>query len=351
MITFFKKKIYIIVLYLKRNKFINLIKKIMKILTILPVLFIAFLGFSKTHIITSSGLTFSPITLSVNPTDTIEFKIGDFHNAVQVSKETWETDKTTALSGGFNLPFGGGTVLAKDLVEGNVYYVCTPHASLGMKGTIEVKPATKTDSMINILEGEWLWTSSTGGICGCTLPGDKSKKYVFEKHLSSPDSVIYSYFINDNLIASGSSIVIYVSDNKGGTKPTGWYINLSPTEQVKFEFSNSNNTLSISNPSIVDLQTEHFERSTIVTNLDTETLSKEIIIYPNPVINNLTISGAPNNGTINISNMSGNVISIISTDFDTNTIDMTELSNGVYIINIVDKLGTKVKTEMIVVTH
>ena len=56
-----------------------------------------------------------------------------------MSEATWNANGTTS-NGGFDLPFGGGTVVLTQV--GIHYYVCVPHASLGMKGTITVNPAT-----------------------------------------------------------------------------------------------------------------------------------------------------------------------------------------------------------------
>lgn len=100
------------------------------------------IGFSKTFTITASGLSFSPSVITVSSTDTIVFAKMSGHNAVEVSKTTWDANGTTALNGGFSVPFGGGTVLAKDLTAGTHYYVCTPHAGFGMKAQITVETIT-----------------------------------------------------------------------------------------------------------------------------------------------------------------------------------------------------------------
>jgi hypothetical protein len=58
---------------------------------------------------------------------------------LEVSQTTWNANGTTALSGGFSEPFGGGLVLPANLTVGTHYYVCTNHVSMGMKGTIIVQ--------------------------------------------------------------------------------------------------------------------------------------------------------------------------------------------------------------------
>ena len=99
-------------------------------------------AYSTTHTITSSGFTFSPATITITLGDDVNFTLGSIHNAVEVSQATWNANGNTALTGGFQTPFSGGPVPAAKLGAGTHYYVCTPHASLGMKGIIIVENAT-----------------------------------------------------------------------------------------------------------------------------------------------------------------------------------------------------------------
>jgi plastocyanin len=106
------------------------------------------ISFSTTHIITNSGFTYSPGSITIILGDTVKFVLESNHNAREVDQVTWD-ENGTASNGGFDLPFGGGTVVPAQL--GIHYYVCVPHASFGMKGTItvnsatDVKPASKVE--------------------------------------------------------------------------------------------------------------------------------------------------------------------------------------------------------------
>ena len=100
------------------------------------------LGFCKTWTINNSGNTFTPATITINLGDSVKFSIGNQHNSVEVSQATWNANGNTALPAGFSTPFGGGLVLPAKLTAGTHYYVCSPHASLGMKGTIIVQSTT-----------------------------------------------------------------------------------------------------------------------------------------------------------------------------------------------------------------
>ena len=99
-------------------------------------------AFSATINITNAGFTFSPANVTINLGDDINFQLGGSHNAVEVSKATFESGGNTPLPGGFSVEFGGGVVTADKLTAGTHYYVCSPHASLGMKGTITVLNTT-----------------------------------------------------------------------------------------------------------------------------------------------------------------------------------------------------------------
>src|SRR5512133_4142234 len=90
-------------------------------------------GFSTVHVINNVGTTFTPDSMVINILDTVEFTLANFHNAVEVSKDTYLAGDTTS-NGGFRLPFGGGKVAFHTL--GVHYFVCQPHAAIGMKGVI-----------------------------------------------------------------------------------------------------------------------------------------------------------------------------------------------------------------------
>jgi plastocyanin len=95
-----------------------------------------------TWTVTYSGYTFTPATVTITVGDDVNFVLISMHNAVEVSQATWNADGNTPLSGGFSVPFGGGLVSAAQLTVGTHWYVCSPHASLGMKGIIIVSTST-----------------------------------------------------------------------------------------------------------------------------------------------------------------------------------------------------------------
>ena len=98
-------------------------------------------GFSKIVIIKNWGAHYMPADTTVNPGDTIKFDLVNTHNVVEVDQQTWEAEENAPLAGGFSLPMGGGILLTAQLKPGRHYYICTPHISLGMKGTFIIAGA------------------------------------------------------------------------------------------------------------------------------------------------------------------------------------------------------------------
>ncbi|MGC8823793.1 MAG: T9SS type A sorting domain-containing protein [Bacteroidales bacterium] len=113
-----------------------------KIQSFLVLLFLSMSGFSKTWVITNSGTSFSPATITINQGDSVRFELSASHNAREVSEATWNANGSTALLGGFETAYGGGLVLPSQLNVGTHWYVCVPHASIGMKAKIVVNGPT-----------------------------------------------------------------------------------------------------------------------------------------------------------------------------------------------------------------
>jgi len=117
-----------------------------RFLLLLLLLPIAISAYSITWQVTNSGFTFSPAIVTIHSGDDVNFTLDANHNAVEVSAATWNANGSTT-NGGFNVAFGGGLVSASQLGVGTHYYVCQPHASMGMKAKIVVVTATDVNEM------------------------------------------------------------------------------------------------------------------------------------------------------------------------------------------------------------
>ena len=91
----------------------------------------------KTVQVKTSGTTFSPNEITINVGDSVKFTTGGSHNAVEVTEADWDAGKKTAKEGGFNVGFGETKTVTFD-TPGTYYYVCQPHAVIGMKGKVIV---------------------------------------------------------------------------------------------------------------------------------------------------------------------------------------------------------------------
>jgi plastocyanin len=119
-----------------------------KILLLSLLLTASISGFSLTWTVNNSGNTFTPASITISLGDSVNFSIASNHNAVEVNQATWNSNGNTPLSTGFSTTFGGGLVLPGKLTAGIHYYVCQPHASMGMKGTIIVVDFTGIDEVL-----------------------------------------------------------------------------------------------------------------------------------------------------------------------------------------------------------
>ncbi len=114
-----------------------------KVLLSLLLLSISVTSFCKTWTVVNSGATFSPDSITIMQGDSVQFTLASVHNANEVSLDIWQAGGNTHLTGGFETAFGGGLVLPAQLAVGTHYFVCTPHAAIGMKGVIIVQNATQ----------------------------------------------------------------------------------------------------------------------------------------------------------------------------------------------------------------
>jgi plastocyanin len=149
-----------------------------KLFTIFSLLFSGLILFAGQITVTNSGATFTPADITINQGDTVIFQISTSHNVVEVSQATYDANGNTS-NGGFTLPFGGGSIVLAN--AGKYYYVCAPHANIGMKGTITVSSLTGISDIANA-SFKLVYSNPSSG-------------YVFVSfYLKNNSSVTYSLF-------------------------------------------------------------------------------------------------------------------------------------------------------------
>lgn|SRR5690606_22579888 len=88
-----------------------------------------------THELTVQGFTFDPPVINMVAGDSVHVVLPEPHTFTQVDESTWMNNENLP-NGGFNFPSGTHTVAIE--FPGTYYYVCSPHASMGMKGQLIV---------------------------------------------------------------------------------------------------------------------------------------------------------------------------------------------------------------------
>lgn len=237
-----------------------------KILLALLSLSTVITGFCTTVTINNASNSFSPNSVSIIYGDSVKFLIAGSHDAREVDLTTWSTNGNTALSGGFQTAFGGGIVLPAQLAVGTHYFVCSPHASMGMKGIITVQACTtpSTPGSINgsttvceavtstynvfpvsgaasytwTLPGGWTGTSTTNSIIATPGPTGGNISVIANSNCGSSSAQTLAVTVNTPPAAPGaisgnttvcpsSSNTYSISTVSGAisyswTMPSGW---------------------------------------------------------------------------------------------------------------------------------
>lgn len=127
----------------------NLLDSMLKKLHVLGfALLLSSSAFATRHVITTSGLQYSPDMVMAQVGDQVVFNVAfSSHPTVQVSEATWNANGATPMPGGFNQT--SGTTFTITLVDtSTVYFVCRAHVGAGMKGMIMVSTPTATRSLV-----------------------------------------------------------------------------------------------------------------------------------------------------------------------------------------------------------
>ena len=90
------------------------------------------------HTVTTAGMSFDPADLVISVGDTVRFEMNANHNAIEVSQATFDAGEATPLEGGFQVDYSETLEVTFD-AAGVHYYVCQPHVTLDMVGTITVE--------------------------------------------------------------------------------------------------------------------------------------------------------------------------------------------------------------------
>lgn len=104
---------------------------------------------AETFELTNTGNQFSPPMIELTTDDEVHITLPAPHTCTEVSAETWAALGNTPLPGGFN--FGSGTHTWAPTAPGVYYFVCSPHASMGMIGRFMVTSPTGVGEHRNLM--------------------------------------------------------------------------------------------------------------------------------------------------------------------------------------------------------
>lgn len=118
-----------------------------KIYSLFLLLSIAFATKAASYTVTISGFSYSPATLTVNIGDVVTINASGGHPLAEVDQTTWNANGTATLSTGFGVKTANHTFTVTS--NNTMYYVCTAHVTMGMKGQIVVNSVGVNEQQIS----------------------------------------------------------------------------------------------------------------------------------------------------------------------------------------------------------
>ncbi len=91
---------------------------------------------ATSYTISTIGTSYSPNTLTVSIGDVITIQASGTHPLAQVDQTTWNANGTATVSGGWGTKTADHTFTVSS--ANSIYFVCTNHVGMGMKGQITV---------------------------------------------------------------------------------------------------------------------------------------------------------------------------------------------------------------------
>lgn len=194
---------------------------------------------------------------------------------------------------------------------------------------------TNSDSVINFLVGNWIWTNSCGGFTGnvCTYPDSVGYtiNLVFTKINNIHDSISYSRYKNDTLITSGRAKISYSNSIYGDR----WNLeNISGfTTAMMTLFFYSIDTIALAD-NCNDCFSHGFTRGSNLSSPDIELFDNKLMIFPNPCKSNIyfDLDSHLKFEKLTIYDLKGRSIKEMRNV--NSSVDISELSNGIYFIEL-----------------
>ncbi len=169
-----------------------------------------------------------------------------------------------------------------------------------------------------------------GGIVDNTNGEDYFKVWIYGENFDQTEIDSIEFYLADYRFADSTQD--YIIDAWNTIDFSGFAFDVS---SVRFAFASSDvNSFGIKTPAYLAIDNVSTQSNVGINNQ----LAAHYEMYPNPVVNVLTINGG--NGRIEITNAYGQVI-IDEVHNSISKIDVSELASGVYFVTLIDDFGTR----------
>lgn len=237
-------------------------------------------AFQVSHQVQTSGMTFDPDTLSISVLDTVFFSGLGNHDVTEVDQATYLANGNTS-NGGFTYLMDTFHIFTE---PGTYYYVCSPHANMGMKGMITV-----------VDDWTFFQTSSNAGDPSYAFWADNAND------VGMPLVTLYSdgaEFLNNGSVATPETWDCIAGACVDPGDGTGYYDNLGDCQYV------------------------------CVSSGIEESNNQTLLVYPNPA-NDFISFNTDYSGTLNIYGVDGK--EVVNKQISPNaTINIADLAEGMY---------------------
>jgi len=220
----------------------------------------------------------------------------------------------------------GDSISEIDLTEKGiiqkVYHIAFKDENNGM--ILTVYSSTETQNIYITNDGCKTFTE-------ITKPSENFSKIEYAKATINKEAFYIASFVTSATAGTGGSY--YTKDN-GKT----WYKNLDNNNLRSMDFYDAENGI-VTIGRDVNFKTNIFYFTGNTTNIrEMDNMLNKINIYPNPVNNTLNYSGLKGTVSYKIFNIQGQLL--LNGTSLTNQIDVSELQNGLYILNLETEKGT-----------
>lgn len=258
----------------------------------------------------------------------------------QLKKGQWVQIGDDIIGRGQGDGLGCSVSLSK---AGNTIAVCAPfnddngtdagQVRVFTNKAISASVKVNNDSILNLLEGEWLLKSKHCGLGDGSIEVayQDERLYKFKVLAHTKDSVKFEHYKNNKLSESGTSKLYYTNLSYS----PGWF--LEDIEGIVSSVSAESLTIS-QNSLFSDGCIENYQRKE-TTSSSSLNIVEEVLIYPNPASDVVKFSGLLSKSSVEVFNITGKMVYSVMIISEITSINVGKWPKGVYYAKITDRIG------------